>query len=91
MCGKGLRKIGKLDMSFTCCWAFLGEVMRRVSKFRVAVVLFLLALLLGGSATISVTVAEVTFVLVMVIIVILVVGSIIKSKLDQKRRQERAK
>ena len=66
--------------------AILGEGMKRASKFRVAVVLFLLALLLGGSATLSVTAAEITFVLAIVIIVIMIVGSIIKFKLDKKRK-----
>jgi hypothetical protein len=50
-------------------------------------VLFLLAILLGGSATLSVTAAMVTFVLATVVIVIMVVGSIIKSKLDKKRKR----
>jgi hypothetical protein len=66
--------------------AILGEGMKRVSKFRAAVILFLLVLLLGGSAALSVTVAEITFVLAIVTIAIVVVGSIIKSKLDKKRK-----
>ena len=60
--------------------------MKRASKFRAAVVLFLLALLLGGSAALSVTAAEITFVLAIITIEIVVVGSIIKSKLDKKRK-----
>ena len=48
--------------------------------------LFLLALLLGGLATVSVTAAMVTFVLLMVVIVILVVGSIVKSNRDKNRK-----
>jgi hypothetical protein len=78
----------RLDMSCGRCWTVLGEGMKRSSKFRAAVVLFLLALLLGGSATLSVTAAEITFVLAIVTIAIVVVGSIIKSKLDKKRKQE---
>jgi hypothetical protein len=50
-------------------WTFLGEGMRRVLKLRVVVGLFLLALLVGGSATVSVVAAEVTFVLLTVVIV----------------------
>ena len=64
----------------------LGEGMKRGSKFRVIVVLFLLAILLGGSAAVSITVMEILFVLVVVIVVGVVVFSIIGSRFGKRRR-----
>jgi hypothetical protein len=83
--GKDLR-LRSLDMFCACCWTVLGEGMNRTAKLRAAVVLFLSVLLLGGTATLSVTAAMVTFVLLMVVIVILVVGSIVKSNRDKNRK-----
>ena len=65
--------------------------MKRISKLRTAFVLFLLVLLVGGSASLSVTVAEVTFALIIVMVVILVVASIVKSKLDNKKSKRSAR
>jgi hypothetical protein len=64
----------------------LGEGMKRGSKFRVIVVLFLLAILLGGSAAVSITVMEILFVLVLAIILGVVLFSIVGSRLGKRRR-----
>jgi hypothetical protein len=64
----------------------LGEEMKRGSKFRVIVVLFLLAILLGGSAAVSITVMEILFVLVLAIVLGVVLFSIVGSRLGKRRR-----
>jgi hypothetical protein len=64
----------------------LGEGMKRGSKFRVIVVLFLLAILLGGSAAVSITVMEILFVRVLAIILGVVLFSIVGSRLGKRRR-----
>jgi len=65
--------------------AILGEGMGKGSKLRVAVVLFLMAILLGGSAAISITVMEILF----VVAVIIVVGIVLFSIIGSRRRKER--
>jgi hypothetical protein len=63
----------------------LDERMRRVWKYRVAVVLFLLAMLLGGSATISVTVMEITFALILAFVAAILILFAIGSRLKKKK------
>jgi len=60
--------------------------MNRTSMFRAALALFLLTILLGGSAEVSVVATEILFVVVIVIIAGLVVFSIVRSKFVKKRR-----
>jgi hypothetical protein len=64
----------------------LGEGMRKDSKFRVAIVLFLMAILLGGSAAISITVTQILFVVAGIIVVGIVLFSIIGSRRNKKRK-----
>jgi len=59
--------------------------MGKGSKLRVAVVLFLMAILLGGSAAISITVMEILF----AVAVIIVVGIVLFSIIGSRRRKER--
>jgi len=59
--------------------------MGKGSKLRVAVVLFLMAILLGGSAAISITVMEILF----VVAVIIVVGIVLFSITGSRRRKDR--
>ena len=89
-CEKGLRLNSARCVPHTRLYAFfrrvLGEEMKRGSKFRVIVVLFLLAILLGGSAAVSITVMEILFVLVLAIVLGVVLFSIVGSRLGKRRR-----
>jgi hypothetical protein len=60
--------------------------MGKGSKLRVAIVLFLMAILLGGSAAISITVMEILFVVAVIIVVGIVLFSIIGSRRHKERR-----
>jgi hypothetical protein len=92
-CGKDLRP------NFTRCvlhgsaYALFARVsggeMKRTSVLKAAVVLFLLTILLGGSAEVSIVATEILFVVVIVIIAGIVVFSIIGSKFNKKRKAHR--
>jgi hypothetical protein len=58
--------------------------MRRVWKYRIAVVFLLLAMLIGGTGTISVSVMEITFALVLAFVVGIVIILLIMSWLKKK-------
>lgn len=60
--------------------------MKRRSRFKVAVALLLLMLLVGGSLMFSITVAEIMFGFVMGIVVIMILVSTIRSKFARKRK-----
>jgi hypothetical protein len=60
--------------------------MGKGSKLRVAIVLFLMAILLGGSAAISITVMEILFVVAVIIVAGIVLFSIIGSRRHKERR-----
>jgi fatty acid desaturase len=60
--------------------------MKRRSRFKAAIALLLLVLLVGGSLVFSITVAEIMVILVIVIAVIMILVSTIQSKLGGKRR-----
>jgi hypothetical protein len=81
---KGLNRFRRVLLKSLCA-AILGEGMGKGSKLRVAVVLFLMAILLGGSAAISITVMEILF----VVAVIIVVGIVLFSIIGSRRRKER--
>ena len=66
--------------------AILGEGMGKGSKFRVAIVLFLMAILLGGSAAISITVTEILLVVAVIVVVGIVLFSIVGSRRNKKRK-----
>jgi len=59
---------------------------RRATKFRAAIVLFLFIILIGGSAAVSVTAAEILSVFAIVIVLAIVIFSIVGSRLDRKRK-----
>ena len=58
--------------------------MRRVWKYRVVVVFFLLALLLGGTAAISVSVMGITFALMLAVLVGMVLILWVVSRFKKK-------
>lgn len=68
------------------CAAILGEGMGRGSKLKVAIVLFLMAILLGGSAAISIMVTEILLVVAVIIVVGIVLFSILASRQHKKKR-----
>jgi len=59
---------------------------RRTTKFRAAIVLFLCIILIGGSAAVSVAVAEVLSVFAIVIALAIVIFSIVGRRSDRKGR-----
>ena len=67
----------------------LGGEMKRTPALKAAVVLFLLMILLGGSAEVSIVATEILFVVVIAIIVGVVSFSIAKSKFSNKRKTHR--
>ena len=58
--------------------------MRRVWKYRVAVVFLLLAMLVGGTAAISVSVMEITFALVLAFAAGILIFVVIVSRFKKK-------
>ena len=74
---------------FTLFAHVLGGEMKRTSVLKAAVVLFLLMILLGGSAEVSIVATEILFVGVIAIIVSIVSFSIARSKFGKKRKTHR--
>jgi hypothetical protein len=71
---------------YVSLWEDFGERMRRVWKYRVVVVFLLLAVLVGGTAAISVAVMEITFALVLAFIVGILAVLIVISRLKKRRK-----
>ena len=67
-------------------WSWLGDVMRRRSKFRVIAVLFLLAILLGGSAAISFMVSGIFLALTVLVILCLLMLLVVVAHFSKKKK-----